>query len=309
MCSQIVTVKRVHRTLVWFRGKDLRVSDHEPLIKALEDGEVIPLFVFDPYFFHPLRARKLPHRMQFLLESISELADNLASLGSRLVCVSGSSVAVVPELAQRWGVTQVFAHRWTEPFGRVRDARIADALSVPFKLYEGETLHPPGTLRTGKGSPYSVFTPFSRALRSQARISAALPPPESITPVPEVALNDRENIPELKDLGIERNPSLQNGGEAAARHRLKLFLETHASGYASGRDQLGASATSRLSADIKFGTLSVRSIWEKMAPLKTEASAESIETFKTELIWRDFAYSTLWDRPEVLKQPFRPAWE
>ena len=309
MCSQMITVKQVHRTLVWFRGKDLRVSDHEPLIKALEDGEVIPLFVFDPYFFHPLRARKLPHRMQFLLESISELADNLASHGSRLVCVSGSSVAVVPELVQKWGVTQVFAHRWTEPFGRIRDARIADALSVPFKLYEGETLHPPGTLRTGKGAPYSVFTPFSKALRSQARISAPLPPPESITPVPEVALSDSENIPALEDLGIERNPSLQNGGETAARHRLKLFLKTHASSYASGRDQLGASATSRLSADIKFGTLSVRSIWEKIAPLKTETSAESIETFKTELIWRDFAYSTLWDRPEVLKQPFRPQWE
>ena len=309
MRSQKIRMKQVHRTLVWFRGKDLRVSDHEPLIRAMEDGEVIPLFVFDPYFFHPLRARKLPHRIQFLLESISALSDSLSSLGSRLICVSGSSTAVIPDLAERWGVTQVFAHRWTEPFGRVRDAKVADALSVPFKLYEGETLHPPGTLRTGKGSPYSVFTPFSRALRSQARISAVLPPPQSIPPVPKVALTDNENIPELKALGIDRNPSLQNGGEAAGQHRLKLFLEKHAAGYSSGRDQLGASATSRLSADIKFGTLSVRTIWEEMEQVKTDACAESIETFKTELIWRDFAYSTLWDRPEVLKHPFRSAWE
>ena len=160
MCSQIVTVKRVHRTLVWFRGKDLRVSDHEPLIKALEDGEVIPLFVFDPYFFHPLRARKLPHRMQFLLESISELADNLASLGSRLVCVSGSSVAVVPELAQRWGVTQVFAHRWTEPFGRVRDARIADALSVPLSSTRARRCIRPGHFVLERDLPIQSSLPF-----------------------------------------------------------------------------------------------------------------------------------------------------
>ena len=308
MCLKAKIMKQDHRTLVWFRGKDLRVSDHEPLIEALKVGEVIPLFVVDPYFFHPLRARKLPHRMQFLLESISELSDNLASLGSQLICVSGSSVVMVPELAQRWGVTQVVAHRWTEPFGRVRDARIADELSVPLKLYEGETLHPPGSLRTGKGSPYSVFTPFSRALRRQAQISVAIPPPDSIEPVPKIALSDHEKIPALETLGIQRNPSLQKGGETAGQNRLKLFLEKHATGYAKGRDQLGESATSRLSADIKFGTLSVRTIWEKVQEVKSDLCAESIETFQTELIWRDFAHSTLWDRPEVLKQPFRPAW-
>jgi hypothetical protein len=36
------------RTLVWFRGKDLRVADHGPLASALDAGEVIPLFVLDP---------------------------------------------------------------------------------------------------------------------------------------------------------------------------------------------------------------------------------------------------------------------
>ena len=91
-------MKERHRTLVWFRGKDLRIADHEPLLRAAEDGEIVPLFIFDPYFFHPLRARKLPHRMQFLLESIRELSSNLASLGSRLICVSGPSVTLMPEL-------------------------------------------------------------------------------------------------------------------------------------------------------------------------------------------------------------------
>jgi deoxyribodipyrimidine photolyase len=41
------------RTLVWFRGKDLRVDDHAPLSDAVRDGEVIPLFVLDPFFFRP----------------------------------------------------------------------------------------------------------------------------------------------------------------------------------------------------------------------------------------------------------------
>jgi deoxyribodipyrimidine photo-lyase len=68
------------RTLVWFRGKDLRVSDHAPLLDAVQKAdrwkpdEVIPLFVVDPYFFAPSRAAELPHRMQFPVESLLELA-------------------------------------------------------------------------------------------------------------------------------------------------------------------------------------------------------------------------------------------
>jgi deoxyribodipyrimidine photo-lyase len=39
------------RTIVWFRGKDLRISDHAPLRDAVDAGAVIPLFVLDPYFW------------------------------------------------------------------------------------------------------------------------------------------------------------------------------------------------------------------------------------------------------------------
>jgi deoxyribodipyrimidine photo-lyase len=88
------------RTIVWFRGKDLRIADHAPLRDALDGGEVIPLFVIDPYFFAPTRARELPHRIQFLLRSLRELAEKIAERGSRLVVVSGKSYEVVPHLAK-----------------------------------------------------------------------------------------------------------------------------------------------------------------------------------------------------------------
>ena len=158
------------RTLVWFRGKDLRLADHGPLMRGLREGEVIPVFVLDPYFFDPLRAQRLPHRMQFLLESLEELAQGITSLGSTLICLRGKSVDVIPRVAREWDVSRVMAHRWIEPLGRVRDRQVAKALHVPLELLEGETLHPPGSLRTGSGSPYSVFTPFARAFRKAATI-------------------------------------------------------------------------------------------------------------------------------------------
>ena len=301
-------MKSTPRTLVWFRGKDLRLADHVPLARGLEEGEVIPVFVLDPFFFDPLRAQDLPHRMQFLLESLEELASRITALGSTLVCLPGKSVEVIPRVVRAWNVSRVLAYRWTEPLGRVRDRRVASRLHVPLELLEGETLHPPGTLRTGTGSPYSVFTPFSRALRRDASIERPLPVPTALPPVPSMALAQHCPPPSLRDLGIARNSRLQAGGEIAARKRLDHFLSHSLARYGSGRDHLDQDATSRLSADIKFGTLSVRDIWWAADDRKQEAGTESVESFLTELIWRDFAYSSLWDRPSLLKFPFRPSW-
>ena len=296
------------RTLVWFRGKDLRLADHGPLMRGLREGEVIPVFVLDPYFFDPLRAQRLPHRMQFLLESLEELAQGITSLGSTLICLRGKSVDVIPRVAREWDVSRVMAHRWIEPLGRVRDRQVAKALHVPLELLEGETLHPPGSLRTGSGSPYSVFTPFARAFRKAATIEKPLPPPTTLPPAPPEAVEQHCPPPSLSELGIPRNPNLQPGGEPAARERLLQFVSHGLEHYGTGRDQLDEDATSRLSADIKFGTLSVRAIWWAAERRRPEICNESIERFLTELVWREFSYSSLWDRPRLLKAPFRPSW-
>lgn len=290
------------RTLVWFRGKDLRLSDHAPLLDAIAAGEVIPLFVLDPYFFLPRRARQLPHRMQFLLQSLTALQSNLEAKGTKLILVKGHSVQVVPEVARRWRVDRVVAHRWVEPFGRERDRRIQQVLDVPFDLYEGETLLPPGSLRSGSGTPYAVFTPFARAHRVEHHSTRPLAAPRHIPPLPADVGASSEPIPDLHDLGISHNPNLILGGEREGRQRLKAFLLGALNGYGQGRDRMDQAATSRLSADLKFGTVSVRTIHSDVQQLPPSVDKEK---FLTELIWREFAYSTLWDRPELLREPFR----
>ncbi|HYP87512.1 MAG TPA: deoxyribodipyrimidine photo-lyase [Polyangiaceae bacterium] len=292
------------RTLLWFRGKDLRVNDHVPLRRALDGGEVVMLFVLDPYFFAPARARELPHRMQFLLESLDALHKNIAHLGSRLTLVPGKSIDVVPELARRWRVTRVLAQRWTEPFGRERDRRIAAALKVPFELCEGETLVPPETLRNGSGQPYAVFTPFARALRGQLPAQVPLPAPARLPPPPADLELESADVPTLEQLGLLENPRLQRGGERAARARLKEFLAGAASRYDRERDRMDLPGTSRLSADLKFGTLSVRSVWHALQEPSAQAP-RAFGTFENELLWREFTHATLWDRPQLLEQPFR----
>jgi deoxyribodipyrimidine photo-lyase len=295
------------RTLVWFRGKDLRLSDHRPLASALRGDELICVFVLDPYFFAPEPARLTPHRMQFLLESLAELEQSIGRKGSRLVLVAGKSHELIPELAARWHVDRVVAQAWTWPVGRERDRRVAERSRARLELFEGETLLPPGSLRTSGGSPYSVFSAFARAF-ARGRIERPLPAPAQLPPLPREVAADafaRASLPSLTELGIEHQPALQRGGEGEAQRRVSEFLKRCADRYDSSRDRMDVEGTSRLSCDLKFGTLSVRELWSRVARVPEPARA----AFCNELVWREFTHSTLWDRPELLEEPFRAKFE
>ena len=252
------------RTIVWFRGKDLRIGDHAPLREAVEAGEVVPLFVVDPYFFAPERARALPHRMQFLLDGLHALAGNLASRGTELVVVEGRSVDRIPELAERWAADRVVAHRWVEPFGRRRDARIGETTRRPVcELHEGETLWPPGTLRSGSDRPYAVFSAFARAFRRvcpdrrtdfrrRARLPARSP----------TGIESERALPTLDELGLTRNPR-PSGRRRAEGPRTAASVSLAIDWRTTTRNETAwtTPGTSRLSADLKFGTISARQVW------------------------------------------------
>ena len=293
------------RTLVWFRGKDLRVADHAPLRDAIDHGQVVALFVLQPRYLGPGRAARLPHRAQFLLESLHALQAEFERLGSRLFVAAGASVEVVPRLAHVFGVDRVVAERASEPFGRERDARVSRALHVPLVLLDGETLHSPETLRTGAGKPFSVFSAFARAFAKQVRVGAPLPAPRRLPPWPSGIRARATVIPALSKLGIAHNPHLQRGGERAARERLSAFVGGPARKYDVLRDRVDRAGTSRLSADLKFGTLSVRTVWTRVARALGDDAPAALHAFHNELVWREFTHAMLWDRPQLLYEPFR----
>jgi deoxyribodipyrimidine photo-lyase len=297
------------RTLVWFRGKDLRLADHAPLASALESGEVLPVFVIDPYFFAPERARETAHRMQFLIESIAELARNIEQRGSRLLLAHGKSHEVIPELVRRWHVERVVAQAWSWPVGRERDRSVRERLSIAFDTFEGETLLAPGSLRTSGGTPYSVFSPFARAFARAACIERPLPAPVSLPALPEDVRRDARGdteLPSLEGLGVPHNPAVLRGGESAGQARLAAFLKGHLGEYHERRDRLDQDGTSRLSCDLEFGTLSVREVWTR---LRRAGTSDGRRIFENQLIWREFAHSTLWDHPELLEEPFQAKFE
>ena len=268
------------RTLVWFRDHDMRVADHAPLISAAE-GDVLPVFVLEP------GAR----RSTFMLESLRDLSESIARLGSRLFVVDGRSEREIPAMAERWRVDRVVAHRRTAPAGRDTDERVAAASSAPLVLFEGETLVAPGAVRTKDGRPYSVFGPFARAHARERDVARPLPAPRRLPPIPRDVRAETVPLPPTK-------PAAFQGGERAGRARLDRFAKIAAM-YARDRDRLDRDHTSRLSADLRHGTLSVRTVWSRLSRW---------DVFAKELVWREFAHAMMWPRPWLVERPFRAEW-
>ena len=293
-------VDRTRPVLLWFR-RDLRLEDHPALTAAVaRGGAVVPLFVLD----ERLLAGSAPARSWYLRAALAELDRSLHARGSRLLVRRGDPRTVVPEVARQLGAEVVFASDEVTPYGRRRDAAVAARLEQDgrtLELHEGLLLVEPHEVHTAEGRPYTVFTPFWRALgRVQRR--ALLPAPVSM---PAVAPSmSGEALPEA---GPAPLPGLPTPGEAGARERLERWVNGGLAGYRADRDGLDGVGTSHLGADLHFGTLS---------PLQVEAAAEAsgaeAEPFTRQLAWRELYHHQLHHEghaprvPPALESAFRP---
>jgi deoxyribodipyrimidine photo-lyase len=148
-----------------------------------------------------------------------------------------------------------------------------------------------------------VFSQFARAFRRTVLIEKPIPAPRKLPPLPAGVDARTKPIPPCEALGIARNPAVLEGGERAAQARLRRFLRGAAVAYPERRDRMDLAGTSRLSADLKFGTISVRQVWTEVG--RALGGTTAARSFQNELAWREFTHSTLWDRPELLEKPFR----
>ncbi|MCH2108708.1 MAG: DNA photolyase family protein [Polyangiaceae bacterium] len=309
------------RNIVWIRNKDLRIHDHDPLLAAEETGYPIAVYIFEPGF---LKLKKLEKRInghRYLLLSLLALRQEYIRRGSDLIILEGRAEQLLPQLAKAWKIDQVHAYRQYEPAGRAQENAVNNNLSCDLTLHYGETLLPAESLRNGSGSPYAVFTPFYKSFLRSENISPPRRAPRQLAPLPadirldlfsivsDDTLFDFESaLQKLSshDSVLDKPAQLLPAGEKAARQRLKNFQQ-RLSTYISGRDRMDQEASSRLSADLSYGTLSVREVWHQVKA--HQPKSPDAEAYLRQLVWREFAYSSLWDRPDLLQNPFREKYE
>ena len=209
----------------------------------------------------------------------------------------GRPETALPQLVEQTGATSVHVSSDHGPYGRRRDERVAAALgAVPLIATGSPYGVTPGTLTKADGTPYKVFTPFSKAWRGRGLHSPASAP-RSITWTDGGA--DTNGIPKDPDL---QGVLLPEPGEAAGLARWAAFRDDGLADYDQIRNLPGVDRTSRLSAYLKYGCLHPRTLHAGLAP-----DQDGARVFGTELIWRDFYADVLWHQPQSAREDLTPA--
>ena len=285
-------------TCLWWVRRDLRLADQSALWAALQEGAVIPVFILDP----GLLGRTPALRQNFLFNGLRVLNAELEKRGSRLIVRSGDPKQVLTELLSEAGAQAIFAEEDFTPYARARDASVAACL--PLTLIHRQTVQHPLLVHKADGTPYTVFTPFSKAWK------ALLVPELAPLPAPQV-------FPPLRLLQSEQIPSspencLFPAGEVEARCRLSNFIATSIQNYEVGRNRMDLDGTASLSPYFRFGMLSMRqaasAAIEAMRGAASLAEKQAAETWLNELIWREFYISILYHFPQVSRQAFKRRW-
>lgn len=301
------------RAVHWFRN-DLRLEDNTALAAACAGAdELVPLFVLDPYLFGEAgRSGERPYnrisakRSNFLLDCLADLSRALEAKGCPLVVRIGDPAIEVPRLLERIQADRLSFNRDYTPYARRRDrqvtaaARRAGATILERKdrvVFESEEV------RTQSGSGFQVYSPYLRAWRT-ALAKHPLEKPPALRLPRAVAGVTSEELPARRD---ERGEPAICGGASAAVRRLSKFVETALADYATGRDLPGVDGTSRLSAHLRFGSVSVRQcVRAALAAAKhSRALEQGAEKWVNELVWRDFYAALLAEHPRVLGGAFR----
>ncbi|MFS3130026.1 cryptochrome/photolyase family protein [Nocardioides sp. Bht2] len=281
-------------TAIWWLRRDLRLADQPALLAALEHGEVLPLFVRDPRLVDAGTPRRA--HLEAALEALNR------ATGGAVVIRDGDPAQVVADVAAEIGAATVHVTGEFTPFAVRRDRAVAERLAgdgVTLSSHGTPYAVRPGTVLTGGGTPYQVFTPFSRAWRALAEEP---PYPAPGEPRWHRGVATAEPDAELVRLGR----GLGAAGEAEALARWHAFLDDGLADYAELRDRPDLDGTSRLSGHLKVGALHPRTLLAEIRAHR-DADTDGAQTFITELAWREFYGDVLWHRPESAWADLKPA--
>ena len=292
----------------WFR-KDLRLQDNRALaffIKEISPEEKY-MFIYvknnDRYEYFGEK------RMAFLKKSIEELSSALSDKSLSLYIFRGKSTDAFKMLQEKYGRMLVYANRQIEPYAIKRDMNVSKILkesSSELNLLSDSMLFEPREIVKDDGTPYSVYTPFSKKCYTLINEEHYSPADCNI---------DKLNISNCIKLKSDKfevyeESHVLKGGRSEGLELLKEFYGKGMGAYKSYRDFPSIKGTSMISSHLHFGTISIRECW-RAALKKQQLKGENTEvrTWMNELLWREFYYHITYHFPYVIDGAFKKSYD
>ncbi|HNX75768.1 MAG TPA: deoxyribodipyrimidine photo-lyase [Candidatus Rifleibacterium sp.] len=299
------------KAVVWFR-RDLRVNDNRALCAAAERAEALhAVYVLSPGQWQ--RHNEAPAKTAFWKACLHELELRLAELGiglHLLVADYYSDVAAaIASFARQQQCSAVFFNREYEVNEIRRDELVNAELTqagISSFSFDDRVLLPPGSLLTGSGGFYTVFTPFKKSWLGLAAKHDLQP--LAVMAKRSAAVKVANSATEKWQCETGWRSDLWPAGEQAALDRLRKFSGQAMGRYQLQRDLPGINGTSLLSPYLAAGVLSPRQCLNAAiaAGKVFPQTGTGHEAWISELIWRDFYAHVLVGFPRVSRsQPFK----
>jgi len=289
--------------VVWFK-RDLRVSDHAPLVQAAHAGPALLLYVVEPSLL--AQPETDASHLQFIAESLDGLRAHARALGARLYVRTGEVTDVLGRLRRRLPLTHLYAHQETgNALTYARDAAVARFCREHGIAFIEHWQH-------GVQRPLRSRDGWARAF-VERMTTPTLPPPAHVHDASELADGDPFGddhgdgalpTPAAVGLGSSTKPEAQRGGEREARATLKSFLAERCIDYRTAMSSplSAAHACSRISPHLAYGTLSTRQAFTATAralahalpPLPGDPRSPSSPAVRRALSLRSFQSRLFW---------------
>lgn len=241
--------------IIFWHQRDLRIEGNYALSEAIKDsGEVLPIVFIE---------REGSAASWYWSESVKALAEEYKKRGSHLVLLKGEVKEEIAKLVKRFKANAVYYNRiYSQAESQV------EKLSLEVQGFDGSYLVDPNEVLTKGGTPYGVFTPFSKAAKAKLLLE-----PLSFT-------IGKFSSPACSSNAIPKSKKAYSDywrpGRAGALETLKDFKKV--GNYAAVRDLPGVLGTSYLSPALHFGELSPAEVYQNCTN----------PTYRLELIWREF---------------------
>ena len=284
--------------------RDLRIRDNIGLIEASNQCE----HLYVCFIFTPEQVGNNPYKsnnsVQFMIESLDELHNDIAKTGGELMLFYGKQKEILSHLISDLSIDGVYFNEDYSPYALERDEETAELCSqkkIRCEMFPDYYLYTPGTIKSSK-SAYKKYTPFYRAVLHKA---VAVPNMKNISNISRTSksLHKQITIQSAFKNFTKPNPEiLVHGGRSLGIQRLKL-AQKNQKHYDKERDFF-IENTTFLSAYIKFGCVSIREVYHVF---KHEFGLS--HGLIRELIWRDFYANVLFSFPYVLGHAMKPSYD
>ena len=272
--------------------RDFRIHDNLALNRLIaESGNqgIYPMFIFNPVQIYAKNNAYFSNNcVQFMIESLDDLEKDI-----HINYYEGVDTEILTALSKKYKIKSIAYNKDYSPFAIKRDGIIeewAKSRDITIITEEDYTLYTMGTILNNKNEPYQVFTPF---YKKSLAIKVKDPEPLQVKHINVV--KNIKGFDKHKYYIVNEDLAVRGGREKALERFKRIMTD-----YATYRDYPGKDKTTKLSAYIKFGCVSIREVYFNYSKVKE---------LQRELIWREFYANILYYFPYVLGNSFKEKYD